>query len=243
MLRVATVALFALVCAYATDPRQVGEQMMDAMGGVARWNKTHFVRYDFVVSAGGKQVVDRAHLWDKMTGRYRIESKTKQGQSVVLFNVGTRQGVAYLDGKKLEGAAGTKAVEDAYGAFINDMYWLAMPWKWMDAGVSLRSLGQESLKGTAYDVVELTFGKVGLTPGDRYKAFVSPKSHLMEHWEYILQSGTKGSWDWEYTTSGGVKLAKNHTAADGKSISMGDVKITDFLSDEGVFTDPGKSIR
>lgn len=242
--RLAGLALVLAGAAFAADPKQIAEQMMAAMGGTDRWNHAHFVRYDFIVSAGGKTVADRAHLWDKMTGRYRLESKTKDGKaSVALFNAADQKGSAYVDGKKLEGAEAAKALKDAYGTFINDMYWLSMPWKWMDQGVNLKAAGQKPLNGQTYDVVELTFGKVGLTPGDRYQAYVSPKSHLMEHWEYVLQSGNKGSWDWEYTTTGGVTLAKNHKSADGKmTIGMGDVKVTD-QADEASFTDPAKMLR
>ena len=30
--------------------------------------------------------------------------------------------------------------------------------------------------------------------------YVSPASNLMEHWDFMLQDGHKGSFDWEYTT-------------------------------------------
>lgn len=230
------------VCAADAKATEIAQSMMTAMGGVENWNRAHFVRYDFKVNVGDKTVVDRAHLWDKKTGRYRIESKTKDGKAaVMLFNAGTQQGAAYIDGKKLDGPAAAKAMKDAYGAFINDMYWLSMPWKWMDQGVHLKYMGQKTRAKNTYDVVELTFGKVGLTPGDRYDAYVSPQSHLMEHWEYRLQSGDKGSWDWEYTTVGGVKLARNHTS-EGKSISMGDVQVMD-KADDALFTDPAKMLR
>ena len=40
--------------------------------------------------------------------------------------------------KKLEGAAAPAGVKEAYATWINDMYWLSMPWKWMDPGVNLK---------------------------------------------------------------------------------------------------------
>jgi hypothetical protein len=228
----------------AADPKanEIAQSMMKAMGGLENWNRAHFVRFDFRVSDKDKVAVDRAHLWDKMTGRYRLEGKTKDGKpAVTLFNAATREGTAYVEGKKLEGAAAEQALKDAYGAFINDMYWLAMPWKWMDSGVNLKYLGKKNHGGASYDVVQLTFGKVGLTPGDRYEAYVSPQSHLMEYWEYSLQSGRKGSATWEYATTGGIKLASNHVG-DGRSINMGDVKVMDS-ADEALFTDPAKKLR
>jgi hypothetical protein len=236
--------------ALAADPSsadakasEIAQSMMRAMGGQDNWNRAHFVRFDFRVIDKGKTAADRAHLWDKMTGRYRLEGKTKDGKpAVTLFNAATREGTAYVDGKKLEGAAASQALKDAYGAFINDMYWLAMPWKWTDAGVNLKYLGKKDHGGQSYDVVQLTFGKVGLTPGDKYEAYVSPQSHLMEYWEYALQSGRKGAATWEYVTTGGIKLASNHTSPDGRSINMGDVKVSDSV-DDAHFTDPAKTLR
>src|SRR5712692_4139491 len=218
---------------------QLAQSMMQAMGGQQAWNSAHFVRFDFRVKAGDKTVMDRSHLWDKQTGRYRLEETTKEGKSeVVLFNVNDRQGAAYINGKKVEDAAARKAVEDAYAAFINDMYWLSMPWKWLDPGVNLKYLGEKKRGGKTFEVVELTFDHVGLTPGDMYYAFLSPQSHLMEHWEYVLQSHNKVSWDWQYTETHGVKLASNHVSDDHKtSINMGDVRVLE-TADEGFFTDP-----
>ena len=220
----------------------IANKMMTAMGGMENWNRAHFVRFDFKVNIGGKTMADRSHLWDKRTGRYRLHGKTKDGQpTLTLFNVADRKGEAYVNGKKLEGAAATEALKSAYGSFINDMYWLAMPWKWLDAGVNLKHLGKKPHKGEQMDVVQLTFGNVGLTPGDSYLAFVSPRTNLMEHWEYKLQSGNTGVWDWEYVTTGGIKLASNHTKPGGDSIHMGKVQVLDKV-DDAVFTDPSRSL-
>lgn len=220
---------------------EIAKSMMNAMGGEKAWYAAHFVRFDFKVNVGGKMVEDRSHLWDKMTGRYRLEDKTKDGKlRVVLFNISDKKGAAYVDGKKVEGAAGTKAVKDAYEAFINDMYWLAMPWKWMDAGVNLRYLGPKKLGNDSGDQVRLTFDHVGLTPGDRYDAFVSSQSHLMTHWDYKLQGGETGSWDWQYTDTGGIKLGKDHASAK-MSIDMGDVRVLDQVED-AFFSSPARTL-
>src|SRR5258706_3162347 len=90
------------LAAAAPTPEEIAQTMMQAMGGPDAWSRAHFVRYDFKVNIGGKVVADRAHLWDKQTGRYRIEDKTKEGKPrVILFNIATQQGAAYVDGKKL----------------------------------------------------------------------------------------------------------------------------------------------
>ncbi len=228
------------------DPKAIAiaKTMMQAMGGEEAWTKAHFVRFDFRVTVDGKTVLDRAHLWDKTTGRYRIDSTLRDGKpTVTLFNINDQKGTVYAGGKPLQGAEAGKGLKDAYAAFINDMYWLAMPWKWLETGVNLKYLGTKAYRGKSFDVVELTFGKVGLTPGDRYDAYVSPRTHLMEHWEYALQSGAKDSWDWIYTTSGGVTLALDHPSSDHqKRINMGSVRVTGTM-DERLFTDITKSLK
>jgi hypothetical protein len=236
------------VCARGAEPQndakalEIAQAMMKAMGGQDNWNKAHFVRYDFKVTAGGKQVVDRSHLWDKQTGRYRLEQKTKAGEpQVLLFNTANKQGTVFVNGKKVEGADAEAALKSAYGTYINDMYWLSMPWKWMDQGVHLKYEGPQKRGKDSFDVVHLSFDHVGLTPGDQYRAFVSPTSHLMTHWEYTLQGGNKGSWDWTYTDTGGVKLASNHTSDDGKSINMGTVRVMPAV-DDAYFTDAARTL-
>jgi len=231
----------------AADPRrdakaeEIAHSVMNAMGGEKAWYGAHFVRFDFIVDVGDKVVERRSHLWDKMTGRYRVDDQTKDGKPrVVLFNISNRKGNAWVDSKKLDGAAGAKAVTDAYGAFINDMYWLAMPWKWLDQGVHLQYLGPKAMGADKGDLVRLTFDHVGLTPGDRYDAFVSGQSHLMTHWDFKLQGGDKGAWDWEYGDYNGLKLAKNHTSAK-MSINMGDVRVLDNV-DDAFLSDPKRML-
>jgi len=238
-------ATVAIGQAQNRDPKaeELAHAVMKAMGGRDAWNNAKFVRFDFkVIGADGVARADRGHLWDKWSGSYRYESKTKEGKSqVVLFNVNDQKGSAYLDGQKLDDAAAAEPIKAAYGAFINDMYWLAMPWKWLDSGVNLKYLGEKQKDGKKYEVVELTFGKVGLTPGDMYHAYVSPESHLMTYWEYTLQSGNKGAWNWEYGDHQGVKLASNHTNAEKMSINMGQVAVLGQV-DGSYFTDPAKPL-
>ena len=75
-----------------SDPKAVAvaDEVLEAMGGKDAWNGTHFLRFDFAVESGGKTVVSRAHTWDKWTGRYRLEAKTKAGDPyVALMNINT----------------------------------------------------------------------------------------------------------------------------------------------------------
>ncbi len=91
---------------------QIAHAMMEAMGGENAWTSVHFVRFDFKVISSGQVRVDRHHLWDKFTGRYRLETKTKKGpEEVVLFNVHTKEGKVYVGGKQVEGAQAAEEPE------------------------------------------------------------------------------------------------------------------------------------
>ena len=161
----------------------LAEKVMASMGGEDAWQATRFVRFDFFGF--------RTHHWDRHTGGHRLEGKTRDGDAyVVLHNVNTRTGHAWLNGESLEGDALAEWLERAYGAWINDTYWLVMPYKLRDPGVHLAYDGQEEIDGVVFDKLLLTFDSVGLTPGDRYWAYIHPETGLMERWAYHLQ-------DWE----------------------------------------------
>jgi hypothetical protein len=107
MLRIAPLFLILTTCLLpAAEPHrdakaeEIAHSVMNAMGGEKAWYGAHFVRFDFIVDLGDKVVANRSHLWDKMTGRYRMDDKTKDGKPrVVLFNINDRMGDAYVDGK------------------------------------------------------------------------------------------------------------------------------------------------
>ena len=244
-MRFPTVLLLAALACSATaaetrDPKavEIAESVAKAMGGKEAREKARYLQFSFLVVAEGAYRTRRTHLWDTWEGRYRYESMPDGGPAeLVLFNTNTKQGDVYLDRVKASGEEAAKALEGAYGAYINDVYWLMMPWKWLDPGVSLKYVGEEEYGGKACDVVELSFEQVGLTPGDVYRAYVSRESGLMIRWTYTLQSGRTGDWEWDYTDAGpGIKLASNHRSPDGTQIRMGTVVASPQVADETLFT-------
>ena len=136
---------------------------MQALGGTEAWNKTRYLRFDFAVDRGGKNVMRRSHTWDKWTGRYRLEATTREGEAyLVLLNIGSKDGRAWLKGTELQGDEARKYLEQAYAAWVNDTYWLLMPYKMKDPGVALALDGEETKGGETWDKLRLTFDNVGL---------------------------------------------------------------------------------
>ena len=209
LLALAVATLVAWPAAAGPDPKAqaVAERALQALGGAEAWNAVRYLRFDFAVEVDGQVKVTRAHTWDKWTGRYRLQGKNKEGQAfLVLMNLNTKQGSAWLDGKPVEGEALQKQLENGYAAWVNDTYWLLMPYKLRDPGVSLSLAGQEA----GCDKLLLTFDGVGLTPKDKYWVWVNQKSGLVDRWDYVLkgEAGPPTSFEWRgWRPYGKVQLA------------------------------------
>jgi hypothetical protein len=221
--------------------RAVAARVMDSLGGKEAWDRTRYLRFGFGGVRDGKWS-GRTHHWDKWTGRYRVEGQTRDGKPfLTLMNLNTKEGVAWLEGKKLEGDDLKKALERGYGMWVNDTYWLLMPYKMKDPGVNLDYAGSEQIDGKTYDKLHLTFGKVGLTPGDQYWAYINHDTHLMDRWAYLLQDQPREAaptvWLWQgWQKYGKIMLApaRIQVGGDGK-LPLSDIAVFETLPDS-VFT-------
>lgn len=238
--------LLAAVAAAApgSDPKAVAiaDQVMEAMGGEAAWGATRFLRFDFAVDVDGKTVSTRSHWWDKWRGRYRVEGKTKEGEPyTVLMNLNTKDGSAWQAGKPVEGEAKQKLLEKGYAVWVNDSYWLIMPYKLKDPGVVLKLEGALTEKDTSWDRLALSFEKVGLTPKDRYWAYVNRATHLVDRWEFILQDenpkGPASRFDWnDWQRYGKILLSPEKLSAEGaEKIHFPNLAVVERMPD-AVFT-------
>jgi hypothetical protein len=222
----------------SADPRatEIANRVLQTMGGQQAWDSAHFIRFTFA----GR----RRHYWDKWTGRHRLEGQTAQGQTfVVLSNLNTKEGTAYLDGQPASGDIAKQMIDGAYGAWVNDTYWLLMPYKLQDPGVNLGYQGTETLDGQNYDVLTLSFQGVGMTPGDRYWVYVNKQTNLVDRWGYVLQNQPANSqptqWLWQgWGPVGPILLAPTRTqvGGDGK-LEFTDLAVVDNLPDS-IFTSP-----
>ena len=151
----------------------LADETMAAMGGYEAWNATRYIAWRFG---------NRDHLWDKHTGRYRLDD----GKTVVLMNLNTGDGKAWKEGQPVRDEIElSKLLNGAMSKWINDAYWLVFPYKFKDSGVTLTYLGEgKTLDGKAADMVKLTFTKVGRTPQNAYVGYVDKETKLMRQWAF-----------------------------------------------------------
>jgi hypothetical protein len=189
----------------------LASQVLEALGGRTAWQQTRYLRFDFAVERGGQPVMRRAHTWDKWTGRYRLEGRDREGHAfVVAMNLNTRVGQALVDGQPVTGEALKARLDGAYASWVNDTYWLLMPYKLEDPGVALTLDGQAKGDGQTWDKLLLTFDGVGLTPKDKYWAYVNRDTRLVDRWEFVLGGERKPPtrFDWTgWTRHGAILLA------------------------------------
>ncbi len=209
------------------DPevQRIHDRMMAAMAPDGAWERVRYLQFDWIVDLGEGRTLARSHRWDRWEGDYRVEAPTQDGTLVALFNVnGPEVGRAWIDGRPLSGVEAAEALRRAYGMHVNDSYWFIMPYKWADPGVDTRYLGTETDdEGNSWEVVELSFEDVGLTPENRYHAYVNPETGLMERWDHYRTADADPSpsvWT-NWTDFGGVKLAMDRSRIRFEDVVVG----------------------
>jgi hypothetical protein len=163
---------------------EIADRTMEAMGGRQAWDETRFVVWNFFGF--------RFHVWDKWTGDIRVESRGEDRKQaiVVTMNLDTRHGSAWIDGEPVNDAdRKAELLQGAYEAWINDSYWLFMPYKLKDSGVTLTSVGEGGmLDGRLADILQLEFDSVGVTPHNKYHVYVARDSGLVEQWDFFADA-------------------------------------------------------
>lgn len=223
MAPVLAAALFALVMAHAAEPGsdaravEIAQSVYERLGGQSAWDATRFVSWKFF---GGRQ-----HRWDKQSNDVRMEIPERTGddgsvqrpQLLVLMNIDTRMGRVWAAGEEvLEAEALAEYLEQGHQIWINDSYWMFMPYKLLDPGVTLEYAGERELEdGRVADVLDMTFGSgVGYTPQNRYEVFVARDSGLIEQWAFFADAADpepRFTMPWTgWRQFGGIWLATDH---------------------------------
>jgi len=156
---------------------EIADQVMEAMGGQKNWDKTRFLQWNFF----GR----RLWIWDKNTGNVRCEIPEKGIRIAMNINDNSGNVFAY-DVVQTHPDSLTKFLKMGYRMWVNDSYWLVMPFKLRDQGTTLKYIGQKSsADDIKCDVLELTFNEVGVTPDNKYWLYVSPESSWIVQWDYF----------------------------------------------------------
>jgi len=217
-----------------SDPRaiEIADRVMARMGGRQAWDSTRHLTWSFF----GR----RRHAWDKHSGDVRIEGSDREtGEPyLILMNLHAMTGRAWEGGREItDPEALAEWMERGEAIWINDSYWMFMPYKLKDSGVTLRYLGEGTMEdGREAEVLELTFQGVGKTPENRYRVYVALDSGLVEQWDFYAKAedpepGFRLPWhNWQ--RYGGILLSDDRGENDHSGLGV--------LEEmpEGVYTSP-----
>ncbi|HEX8038160.1 MAG TPA: hypothetical protein VF490_03380 [Chryseosolibacter sp.] len=192
-----------------SDPAaiELADSVMAAMGGRENWDKTRFISWNF---SGRRDLA-----WDKAEGNVRIESAPDS--TIYLLNLNTRKGRVRIRGQELtEPDSLGKMLQRGKSIWINDSYWLLMPFKLKDTGVTLKYLGEDTTAtGARCNVIQLTFQNVGDTPQNKYKVYVGLEDNLVKQWAYYkeaTQDSPSQVWPWDnYKKYGNILLSADRS--------------------------------
>lgn len=163
----------------ASDPKAIAiaEEVIEASGGLENWHKTRYVAWRWLDK--------RLNVWDKWTGDIRVASKI----SIVIMNLNTRKGIAWKTGTEITDADELqRALDYGYETWMNDSYWVFMPFKLKDPGVILKYIGEGEIEGSPVDILSVTFKNVGKTPENKYDIYVDKESKLLVWWDYYMDA-------------------------------------------------------
>ncbi len=219
----------------ASDARaiEIADAVMRSMGGRKNWDQTRYLSWSF----GNDDQV-----WDKWTGRFRFQ----RDSLVILMNINTREGRAWADGREITDPAALKErLDGAYRAWVNSSYWLLMPYKLKDSGVTLTYHGEGVMEdGRPAEIVQLTFANVGLTPQNKYHVYVDKETMLVGQWAYFRDTADAEPQfvrPWKnWRRHGAVMLSDNRgEGRGGNAFILPNVGVYDTLP-ASVFEDPAR---
>jgi hypothetical protein len=166
-----------------SDPYAIvlADEVMKACGGRQAWDHTRYLHWTFFGA--------RTLTWDKWEQRVRVAFLQKDLRAIL--DMKDMSGQVWKDGEALSNPDSLqKYLQLARNIWINDSYWLVMPFKLKDSGVTLKHLGAESLEdGSKADILQLTFENVGLTPENKYHVYIDQESKRVSQWAFFRSAG------------------------------------------------------
>lgn len=207
---------------------KIADEVMIAMGGRKNWDDTKIISWNFF---GARKLA-----WNKHTGDVRIKSDKER--YTVLMNIFTDKGKVMKRGELIQNPDSLQYyLQKGKEAWINDSYWLVMPFKLKDSGVRLKYLGESTTdEGAKTDLLELTFVNVGTTPENKYHVHIDKLTRLVSQWDFYSKANDpeprfKTPWK-SYQKYGNILLSSSR----GKNYELTDIIVRDevpprFFSD------------
>lgn len=169
--------------AEASDQKaiDIADEVMQAMGGRKNWDNERYFKWNFFGV--------RTLWWDKLEGDVRIQMHNSDSTKI-LININDGSGKVFLNGRESSHPDSlSKYLNKGKGIWINDAYWLFMPFKLKDSGVTLNYIGEDTTQtGFESNILQLTFENVGNTPQNKYLVWIDKSDNLIKQWAFYREN-------------------------------------------------------
>ena len=212
--------------AFKGDARAIAiaDSIMMACGGQEAWDDTEYLQWNFFGS--------RRHIWNKKTNDLIIYGLKDNYE--IKMNLNTMKGsVVYGNIPYTQPDTLQKYLAMGRDMWRNDSYWLILPFKLKDPGVTLKYLGDEPFRMLeAAHKIQLTFDSVGKTPNNKYVLTVDPQRKLIMQWDFYENFNDpkpKFSTPWfNYKRYGNIMLSDNR----GENYLITEISTSESLADK-----------
>ena len=205
-----------------SDPEAIAfaDSVVLAHGGREAWDNTTYIKWNFFGS--------RRHVWNKKTGDVIIEGL--RDTFTINMNINTNEGSVMIgDRPLLEQDSLADFLDRGKRMWINDSYWLILPFKLKDSGVTLKKPKGSALRHDSIGRLEqltLTFDGVGVTPDNKYIVTFEGESKKIHQWYYFkdaedITPNFVTTWS-DYKQYGDILLSSNRGDGNLTEISTSD---------------------
>ncbi|MEM9071523.1 MAG: hypothetical protein AAGE52_23655 [Myxococcota bacterium] len=204
---------------------ELARAMAESVNGAA-WDATGAVRWNF----RGKH----EHLWDRGRGFAQVRWDNVD----VRLRLSDQEGVALVDGTRVDGEAAAELRSKAYAFWVNDSFWLNPVVKAFDEGVTREALEVEGKRALL-----VRYASGGVTPGDEYLWILDDENRPIawRMWVSILPvGGVEATWDGWTELSTGAVVATRHELLGFLTLELSDVEgaaTLEALVDDDPFAD------
>ncbi len=174
------------------DPKEIIAAAQEAQGG---WDKLygandieftydyHYPQADIKDLSTERYIFEDEQSWAKYTVHQVNVIKDQPGDVIQYYD--GQQAQVSLEGEEMTDPAAIGGAEFLRRA---NYFWLVMTHKLLDEGTIHEYTGAETVDGTAYDVVKVTYDseKTGKPQNDSYILYVNPETKLIDRFFFSL---------------------------------------------------------
>ncbi|WP_257668867.1 hypothetical protein [Parapedobacter tibetensis] len=163
----------------------VAAKLWEGIGGKENWQNARYFMFSCI---GGEKHSfaqgERKYLWDKLSGNCRFDGVTTDDENViVLFNVKTAEGTAYINGIKIDNQrVAADIIDEVRSDFEKDAYLLFLPTALEGNSVSYTVAEEKLIGSQRFTVVNIKNPKTSFETAIDGQLYMDAQTGQIQEW-------------------------------------------------------------